>query len=664
MDLGLNTVQAKTRTISLDVFDTCLTRRVLDPGDIFEMVGSSMCSEGLWGGVAREFRDLRQRCEKRSRPNSGLGETTLAGIYECLGQELGWSDRVKSRAQELELEWESRCLFGIPGFRSFLNGIRSQCSRVLFISDMYLPSGFIQEILKREGFWQDDDRIYVSCEWGASKGDGMLFKVVKEKEGILDYRSWMHYGDNLRSDVRIPAKLGIRAEGVSCAELTNRERKTAARTLDASLATSRLLGAVRSVRLKLGEHPNVASRYLVGATVVGPILFGYVLFCLAKAIESGSQRLYFISRDGQILYKLAKVIVRELGLHLDCRYVYGSRQAWLPASFERFTEKEFGWLFAPAGSCNFTHIEQRLGLPKEMIQEKRRQMGIAMDQVLGEAELNHLRSWLLEASVTRSIEATAAERRLLVTAYLEQEGFFEDVKWGMVDIGWAGNLQRSLGQILTLARSVTPKPFTGYYFGLTNPDVISPFGQRLAYWNKPGLNGADILRLNQAMFEIFTSADHPSVVGYSRGKESIEPVFADKSSEAVLNWGVEAFQNSMLVFAQEALVGMPYEAGDIQGLRSVTRNLFEEFYSDPSVGEAEAIGKFPFSDQQFETDFYTIVPAWGIYELLRSMVDYRRRPTGWWPEGMRSIHPSFLLKSFLFVRNSWRRCKGKEANGN
>jgi predicted HAD superfamily hydrolase len=68
------------------------------------------------------------------------------------------------------------------------------------------------------------------------------------------------------------------------------------------------------------------------ASAVAPMLFGFVHWCLVEAQKKGIQRLYFVARDGQILQKIAQVICHNWGYTIDCRYLYGSRQAWhLPA---------------------------------------------------------------------------------------------------------------------------------------------------------------------------------------------------------------------------------------------------------------------------------------------------------------------------------------------
>ena len=82
-----------------------------------------------------------------------------------------------------------------------------QGKKVLFISDMYLPSHVIQKILRKNGY--DTGRLYVSGEAGGSKRDGGLFTYVQRAEG-LTFESWLHMGDAIPGDFFSPKRLGIK----------------------------------------------------------------------------------------------------------------------------------------------------------------------------------------------------------------------------------------------------------------------------------------------------------------------------------------------------------------------------------------------------------------------------------------------------------------------
>ncbi|RAZ93687.1 hypothetical protein DK853_39000, partial [Klebsiella oxytoca] len=55
-----------------------------------------------------------------------------------------------------------------------------------------------------------DIPIYVSSDLGRTKGSGGLYQIVKELENA-EYSDWVHFGDNMASDVVAASKLGIKA---------------------------------------------------------------------------------------------------------------------------------------------------------------------------------------------------------------------------------------------------------------------------------------------------------------------------------------------------------------------------------------------------------------------------------------------------------------------
>ena len=59
--------------------------------------------------------------------------------------------------------------------------------------------------------------------------------------------------------------------------------------------------------------------------VLSPALHGYILWVLREAAASGKKRLYFLARDGYLMYRTAVILCRELELPLECRYLCCSR---------------------------------------------------------------------------------------------------------------------------------------------------------------------------------------------------------------------------------------------------------------------------------------------------------------------------------------------------
>jgi hypothetical protein len=375
----------------------------------------------------------------------------------------------------------------------------------------------------------------------------------------------------------------------------------------------------------------------------------------------GLRRLAFVSRDGQILHRIASIIVERQGYPIRCSYVFGSRQAWHPAAFQSLTRDEFGWIFAPARWLTLGQVLDRLGLSREVHSAFWADRGLGIHVNMTPGDRSRVGDWLLSPSIKEEVEMIAASRRRLALGYLRQEGWLDSMDWGMVDIGWAGNLQKSLSRLIRFEFSGDPN-FPGFYFGLTNPQSDQEGFRRFAYWNDAESGGRDILRLNQAMLEIFTAADHGTVIGYrecpSRG---FLPTLASEVNNRAVEWGLAEFQEGIAayatMFAHSPLGHTIEEESHRKGLKM----LFECFYQRPTKPEAEVLGRYPFSDQQVETRFDSMVPDWNEFRIIRALLDYRLRPIGWWPEGMRACRWSPSLLVYLGVRDLWRYLRGRRS---
>lgn len=179
----------------------------------------------------------------------------------------------------LEREVESACLIANPEVRDIIQQKRQEGWQIAFISDMYLDSEFLSGILKREGCMEDGDKIYVSCEHNARKDTGTLYDLVRKE---LQPEAWEHYGDNKQSDVMMAERKGIKAHLID------------------------------------NSYRNLASRF------VAPAYIPYVLWIIEEAKKQNIQRLYFISRDGYILQKIAEALPHE---GFELRYFFTSRKA-------------------------------------------------------------------------------------------------------------------------------------------------------------------------------------------------------------------------------------------------------------------------------------------------------------------------------------------------
>jgi len=585
------------RVISFDVFDTLLVRVQARPGDLFIQLGAELAAIGIPVPTPDAFARERQRWELLARRTAPGGEVRLDEIYAPLARSLGWDDVTREQARQRELDLEARSLKAIPAMLARVNAARTEADEVWFLSDMYLPAAFIERVLRREGFFRDGDKLFVSGEWRASKARGDLFTKAREQVS-QPITTWRHIGDNPHADELVPRGQGIATEICQDAAL-NRYEQIACGPCEHELWRSLVAGAMRRARLANPEtDPPRRVIWDTGCDVVGPLLFGFVHWCLAQAVERGLRRLYFVARDGQLLHRIAERLAPAWGFDIECRYLHGSRQAWHPAAADG-----------------------------------------------------------------------ADGLRALARGYLQQEGLLDGTPWAMVDIGWHGNLQRSLGRVLALGGSA--RPVTGFYFGLV-PIAAVPAGDSASgYWNQLPARGHGVLRLNHALWEIFLSADHGSVLGYREAAGRFVPELREVRNERALAWGLPTLQAAVLRFVEVLAEHFPAvsasgpAAAGTAAVRigggaaysphdwlAATRAVYLEFYRHPTRAEAATWGGIPFSGGQVEQDFHCLTPPrdgplWrGIFQ--------RDRPLYWWVEGTLAQRACWPLRLYLALRDTNR----------
>ncbi len=298
--------------VTLDVFDTLLFRPVCCPTDLFYFVGEKL---GYLDFV-RLRREAEWQARQKASKERGSCEVTLEEIYEELEEQSGIP---KERGMQAETETEEALCCASPYMAEVLRHLQRHGKTVLCISDMYLPSAVIRRMAEKCGL-QGIGGIYVSCEQGASKGDGSLFEKVREDCGRQ--KRYIHVGDNPVSDVEMAEKHGFRAElyrNVNMAGQPYREGEL-------STVTGTLYRGLVNAHLHNGLHAY-SREYELGFVYGGLFITGYCQFIHGYAESHGIDRVLFLSRDGDIINQVYGMLYPEERKAGKTVYVHWSRLA-------------------------------------------------------------------------------------------------------------------------------------------------------------------------------------------------------------------------------------------------------------------------------------------------------------------------------------------------
>ena len=556
---------------SFDIFDTCLTRLVARPADAFWVLGERMLAHA---GNAKptpdeltDFRLERMRAEREARAKKPSGEVVLADIYA----EFDWLERrglSREWGMQAEIEMEHELLRPIAAARTRIRRARESGARVIFISDMYFPGKVLSAWLVEHGMARPEEPVYVSGEVDKSKKTGELFRWVAEREG-LDFRRWRHVGDHPVSDLETPRRLGIQAEQWCPAELTPYEERAYC-ALGNVVVASRLAGTMRCVRIGGGQESapekdtsgdkradgdthessdeRLAAVRSMAVDIGAPLLVAFVLFVLRRARAAGVQRLYFLSRRGELPLKIARVFQEDFP-EIELRYLYSSRWAWRPATYGRWCRELWDDLTDRRFPLAINALIRVLGIDESDFADE------FVARFAAEENSEAMFEWLSRPTVARAIDRSLAERRALVLAYLEQEGLWDKSRIGMVDDGWSGKVQRDLRRLLHMKGNAPD--LQGYFFGLGGyrlpQEECGVQHVFLDYDREGSIPGSPVRLLiwrHHIPEDLFMCSAEGRCIGYRQTGNGTEPVLAEHS-EGWSPRSVSTWQQATLDFARE-----------------------------------------------------------------------------------------------------------------
>lgn len=420
---------------SFDIFDTCLCRTCGSPLFVFDVMAKELFGGGKSACVSAiyDFIQLRRQGEWKAITavrESGKDDPTLEEIYaHCDFTPITNIDKATIKAKELEVE--HRVLRPIASTLDMVNTLHERGESVMYVSDMYLPSSFLREILSEQGFFKPGDEVYVSNEMGRTKSSGRLFDYIREKKGIR-FSEWLHIGDNPYSDVQVPKKKGMKTRLVHN-EPTYYERLLAKKDLDSSnlsvIKFSKLLGSVR-------KQIHATPQDVFAIDLIAPVYVPYVYLVMSQAVALGIEKLFFLARDGYIFYEIAKVF-QPLFPSLSLHYLYVSRTSlYLPGLSDISAES---LLKAIHPSYKTPHILDRLHLIHLLPQLESGSKLVGLDAI----------KWLLAQPVfVNELVKERKQQSECLIGYMRQEGLTDGI-CATVDLNGSRRCQQALNSVLT-----------------------------------------------------------------------------------------------------------------------------------------------------------------------------------------------------------------------
>ena len=572
------------KTYSFDIFDTCLVRKCGSSDNIFRI-----WADRALGEVDRSYlKDLinsRLSAEKTARRNSGKEDVSLDDIYRNLSLE-SFPNLSIPALKRLELEVERENLSPVRQVLDLIRDYRKRGKRILFISDMYLPSDFLRFQLRRFGFWEEEDRIYVSGEIGLTKHSGNLFRYIQREEKISRC-SWKHVGDNTYSDYYVPKSMLIRSRRIYLPYTPSENLwQNDMRFPHGKFLPSYLSGLARAYRLSLPGSDRLD--FFVDVLL-------YNVLCVAR--NRGVDNLFFLARDSFVWYRMA-LRLRPLFPGMDFHYLYISRKVVFVSCLYDLSDYEFELVFSDTIGYTPRQLLSSLALEEdEMLQVF---CVDELDEPLDLGKRVRFYDRIRSSSLAMTLLEKSGEARRLLLSYLRQEGFLGSEKPGIVDIGWKGNTNRVLNYILR--REEDTNAYLSFFLGVkeTRHPIASIGDYEAGYYFEDFLDEPEyaynLFALVYVLENYFSASDDTTLLRYREEGGTIYPEFSPGTISAA-----SKEKNQYILRLTEGFLDLIMESGL---LRYDPSSLFGDvgvptllrLASRPSMAELRVLRELTFND--------------------------------------------------------------------
>ena len=526
--------------VTIDVFDTALTRLFDSPADLFAAVERTLAAR--IGGDATGFALAREDAERAARIAArdlrDADEITYQAILDRLPAHLPRLAAHRELVREVEFAAEAATLRAVPDLRELTRRLADAGIAYAFVSDMYLPAGFLAERLSACGFsgWT---ALHVSSETGATKATGRQWAVVRAHHPGA---AILNVGDDQHADIDLPRRHGIETMLYARARSARRfGLPFTPAVLPFSIARRDQVLRARADPAAIEDEPAFWTG--LGRTLGGIVLAGFVRWLETQVARHRVSALYFSARDGWLTRQAwqasgapARTGIADHYLHVARRPLNLAR-GYLTGGPDRLDQALLGFLAGSDGGVTVRAALQRaglVGLP-----------ALEADLVAGFGSLDTRLVWpdgtgrfehMLQAHAA-SVHGALAHEHAALIGYLRQEGLLTGAgTLGLVDLGWHASMQRSLRTLIDAERPAgDPVALHGFYYGLWPPAM----GNRYAAGPADAAFASDFRAAESQsavhdaveILEELHTAPHGTVLSYREEGGRWSPILADSPPE-------------------------------------------------------------------------------------------------------------------------------------
>lgn len=548
VDAGRRKAKNKT-VVSFDLFDTLLVRRIHNPDLVKLPVARYIAELAEQHGQHWSWQEIQQKrdaIESRQRAETGEQFVDHEACYPRFMRELlldifgnSYDDVLLQAVTDYELCMENSMLVPRRIFVDWIKELAATGKRIFIISDMYLPSTHLRELVKYAGLDAYVEEVISSADTFMAKASGKAYSMLVEKFSLTP-ESWLHVGDNPISDGLRAGEAGI--EAMIIHDPGEDQRKSIVKRYynysdGKPFWRGRILQQLMApLEAENRQNPEL---YLEGYNFLGPLVGIFVQeianFCKVKGIT----KVFFLSREGWTFKRYWENAMPRLypaGGLPEIEYLYVSRMALAGAScaHQGLTKANANIAFLPPGNRDFHDVCRIFSLEAEAFAPHLARFGLSADTCLSPVHEGYspenrknFDALLEDASFQDEVKSQTQGANLAMQRYFAQAGMFEHENVALVDIGWLGTIQRFLFEAIA-HRPDCPNCF-GLLFGATRgipyPESDKNLLRGIMFDRVRFDLAASTLFYAQDVFEEACRAPHPTLNAYRLTEEGFDLEF-------------------------------------------------------------------------------------------------------------------------------------------
>ena len=499
------------RVVTLDFFDTLVTRSLAQPTHVFALMEQRLVDAhgDAWRGFARARVSAEHGLRVRLAVAGETRDVTHAEILEELSHALSLShdDATMLAAAERDCEIETARI--VPFGRDVAREAHARGLRVAIVSDNYMPSAHIVAMAHAAGeTWVTDGDVFVSCEHGAMKQNGTLWPLVVTMLNV-PASTILHVGDHEVPDREQPSRHGITCHIDPRASGSHRHPMN---TCPAVLPLSRIEAGLRD----RGFDAPVDAATALGEGLVAMMVAGQVKDVMSVVSLREVAGVHFAARDGWMAHRVWEGLRGDTHVHLPA------------ASYLSFSRSVIG-------RAGITRVDEEVAVrfvdEHERLTPRRLSARFGCDIECATAHDREMDSAAARAAVVRNadrIVAASADLRRRVVGHLRAAGVLDRGHHVVADLGWRASTLADLAGIVheeSDGEATVEGRFLGLYWDATMNRLRVPI-HGYAMDDLGPLD--DNIRLLGAvrLFEFLVTAPHGSVVDFLDAAHGYAPVHA------------------------------------------------------------------------------------------------------------------------------------------